>query len=110
MVFCCNSGLVIGNKVYLSKFRHKERTGEQRHYAKWFKENGFKLLGEDYPEYFEGGGDCVFSDYDTLWAGFGQRTSKQVSIMVLDKNIQSQTNNCSNVLNALSDSHKFSSL
>ncbi|KAI1727427.1 amidinotransferase domain-containing protein [Ditylenchus destructor] len=41
------------------------------------KENGFELLGEDYPEYFEGGGDCVFSDYGTLWAGFGQRTSKQ---------------------------------
>uniref|UniRef100_A0A915DQN8 Amidinotransferase n=1 Tax=Ditylenchus dipsaci TaxID=166011 RepID=A0A915DQN8_9BILA len=77
MVFSCNSGLVLGNKVYLSKFRHKERTGEQHHFAKWFKENGFQALGQDYPEVFEGGGDAFFSDYKTLWAGYGPRTSKQ---------------------------------
>ncbi|KAJ1367456.1 hypothetical protein KIN20_028369 [Parelaphostrongylus tenuis] len=33
-VFVCNAGLVYNNKVYLSKFRHKERTGEQEHYLK----------------------------------------------------------------------------
>ncbi|CAJ0585490.1 unnamed protein product, partial [Mesorhabditis spiculigera] len=77
-VFVCNSGLVLGDKVYLSRFRHKERTGEQEHYLKWFKANGFKTTGEDYPEYFEGGGDAVFSDYKTLWAGYGARSSKGV--------------------------------
>jgi N-dimethylarginine dimethylaminohydrolase len=35
-------------------------------------------LGTDYPEYFEGGGDAVFSDEQTLWAGCGPRTSKKV--------------------------------
>lgn len=54
MVFVCNSGIVRGNKVYLSRFRHKERTGEQEHYLKWFKQNGYETVGEDYPEYFEG--------------------------------------------------------
>jgi N-dimethylarginine dimethylaminohydrolase len=77
MVFVCNSGLVLGNRVYLSRFRHKERSGEQLHYAKWFKENGFTALGADYPQVFEGGGDCVFSDHNTLWAGYGGERTEQ---------------------------------
>ncbi|KAK6738201.1 hypothetical protein RB195_020360 [Necator americanus] len=77
-VFVCNSGLVHNNSVYLSKFRHKERTGEQEHYLKWFKSQGFHIYGEDYPEFFEGGGDAVFSDPHTLWAGFGPRSAKGV--------------------------------
>lgn len=32
----------------------------------------------DYPEFFEGGGDACFTDYNTLWAGFGPRTNKEV--------------------------------
>ncbi|GMS84364.1 hypothetical protein PENTCL1PPCAC_6539, partial [Pristionchus entomophagus] len=78
MVFVCNSGLVHKDSVYLSRFAHKERTGEQEHYLKWFKANGLKTYGEDYPEKFEGGGDAVFSDPDTLWAGYGARSSKTV--------------------------------
>uniref|UniRef100_A0A0K0DH47 Amidinotransferase n=1 Tax=Angiostrongylus cantonensis TaxID=6313 RepID=A0A0K0DH47_ANGCA len=77
-VFVCNSGLVYNNKVYLSKFRHKERTGEQEHYLKWFKSQNFHTFGEDYPEFFEGGGDAVFSDPRTLWAGYGPRSTKGV--------------------------------
>ncbi|VDM77798.1 unnamed protein product [Strongylus vulgaris] len=77
-VFVCNSGLVYNNNVYLSKFRHKERSGEQEHYLKWFKSQGFHVYGEDYPEFFEGGGDSVFSDPSTLWAGYGQRSAKGV--------------------------------
>ncbi|MFH4979769.1 hypothetical protein AB6A40_006478 [Gnathostoma spinigerum] len=76
MVFVCNSGLVLGNKVYLSKFHHKERTGEQEHYLKWFKEHGFEVIGDDYPEFFEGGGDACFSTYKTLWAGYGYRSTE----------------------------------
>jgi len=40
---------------------------------------GLQLFGEDYPEFFEGGGDAVFSDKNTLWAGWGgPRTDKKV--------------------------------
>jgi len=77
MVFVCNSGLVRDNKVYLSSFRHPQRRGEQDHYLKWFRENNFELQGLDYAEFFEGGGDAVFSDYNTLWAGYGARSSKE---------------------------------
>uniref|UniRef100_A0A914E4X9 Amidinotransferase n=1 Tax=Acrobeloides nanus TaxID=290746 RepID=A0A914E4X9_9BILA len=78
MVFVCNSGIIYQDRVYLSRFRHKERTGEQKHYLEWFKKNGFKIYGDDYSECFEGGGDACFSDYGLLWAGFGSRTNKNV--------------------------------
>jgi N-dimethylarginine dimethylaminohydrolase len=70
--------LVHGNKIYLSRFRHPERAGEQQHFAEFYKKLGLQLLGTDYSEYFEGGGDAVFSDEQTLWAGCGPRTSKKV--------------------------------
>ncbi len=64
----------------MAKFRHKERTGEQAHYEKWFKENGYEIVGgRDANDLcFEGGGDACFTTYDKLWAGFGQRTDKAV--------------------------------
>ncbi|CAD6195609.1 unnamed protein product [Caenorhabditis auriculariae] len=77
-VFVCNSGLVYEDKVYLARFRHKERNGEEPHYLKWFKANGFKLHGEAKEDVFEGGGDAVFTDPNTLWAGYGERSSKGV--------------------------------
>ncbi|CAL2031728.1 unnamed protein product [Caenorhabditis brenneri] len=77
-VFVCNSGLVYDDKVYLSRFRHKERTGEQPLYLEWFKKNNIATIGEGYEEIFEGGGDAVFSDRNTLWAGYGERSSKSV--------------------------------
>lgn len=78
MVFACNSGLAYRNQVYLSKYKHAERTGEQKHFADSYKQLGFHLLGTDYPEFFEGGGDAVFSDQYTLWAAWGgPRTSKK---------------------------------
>nr|CAD2184828.1 unnamed protein product [Meloidogyne enterolobii] len=78
MVFACNSGLVHNNKIFLSKYRHKERTGEQKYFAAFYKQLGLQLFGEDYPEFFEGGGDAVFSDKNTLWAGWGgPRTDKK---------------------------------
>uniref|UniRef100_A0AC35U4V0 Amidinotransferase n=1 Tax=Rhabditophanes sp. KR3021 TaxID=114890 RepID=A0AC35U4V0_9BILA len=78
MVFSCNAGLAYNNKLYVSRFRHKERTGEEPLFLNWFKENGYEILGSKYEDYFEGGGDVFFTDYKTLWAGSGQRTDKVV--------------------------------
>ncbi|EYC28458.1 hypothetical protein Y032_0007g3233 [Ancylostoma ceylanicum] len=91
-VFVCNSGLVHNNNVYLSRFRHKERTGEQEHYLKWFKSQGFHIFGDDYPEYFEGGGDAVFSDPHTLWAGFGPRSAKGKQLTIRGETIMAIIN------------------
>ncbi|VDO52187.1 unnamed protein product [Haemonchus placei] len=77
-VFVCHSGLILNNRVYLSRFRHRERCDEEPHYRKWFKSLGLHVFGDDYPEFFEGGCDAVFSDSKTLWAGYGPRSDRQV--------------------------------
>lgn len=70
--------MVLNNKIYLSTFRHDERKGEQQHYLNFYRNNNFELLGANFEHFFEGGGDAVFSDYNTLWAGYGARSSKEV--------------------------------
>jgi len=69
MVFTANAGLVFRDCVMLSRFRHAERAGERRHFARWFQAHGFRLieLPEDYA--FEGAGDALFCG-ETLVAGY----------------------------------------
>jgi ornithine--oxo-acid transaminase len=79
MVFTANAGLLFRrrNEVALSSFYHPERQGEETHFRRWFRENGYKILElpRDIP--FEGEGDALFSeDGSRLWAGYGMRTSK----------------------------------
>jgi len=77
MVFCCNAGIVHGNKVYLSHFRHPERQGERDHYEAWFKKQKFEIFG-DTLTHFEGGGDATFTSTTRLWGAYGYRSERQV--------------------------------
>ena len=75
MVFTANAGLVIGNKVVLSRFLHRERQGEQEHFKRWFKQHGYEMfeLPPDLP--FEGAGDALLERSGAvLWAGYGFRS------------------------------------
>ncbi|MGC1306188.1 MAG: TIGR00300 family protein [Phormidesmis sp.] len=75
MVFAANAGLVLGDRVVLSRFLHPERQGEEPYFEKWFEENGFKVykLPESLP--FEGAGDALFDrESGCLWAGYGFRS------------------------------------
>ncbi|KAK6044338.1 Amidinotransferase [Cooperia oncophora] len=54
------------------------RSAEQPHYRKWFKSCKLRVFGDQYPVFFEGGGDAIFSDRNTLWAGYGPRSAKEV--------------------------------
>ncbi|MGK7930397.1 MAG: TIGR00300 family protein [Microcystaceae cyanobacterium] len=75
MVFTANSGLVLDDKVVLSRFFHKERQGEEPYFKAWFEENGFTVfeLPKDLP--FEGAGDALFDrEGRWLWAGYGFRS------------------------------------
>lgn len=60
MVFTANAGLVKGEKVILSNFRHKERQGEEKYYEKWFSEHGDSCHSIPSGSAFEGAGDAVF--------------------------------------------------
>src|ERR1700757_80044 len=57
MVFTANAGVVVGQKVVLSRFLHRERRGEEPWFKRWFKKQGFEVfeLPPDLP--FEGAGD-----------------------------------------------------
>lgn len=75
MVFTANAGLVLGDRVVLSRFFHPERQGEEPYFQKWFEDHGYQVytLPQSLP--FEGAGDALF-DRDTglLWAGYGFRS------------------------------------
>lgn len=75
MVFTANAGVVIGKKFVLSRFLHPERQGEEAHFKKWFKKQGFEIfeLPADLP--FEGAGDALMDRQAAcLWAGYGFRS------------------------------------
>ncbi|MDB6020867.1 MAG: hypothetical protein JWQ04_724 [Pedosphaera sp.] len=75
MVFTANAGLVVGKKFVLSRFLHRERQGEEAHFKKWFKKQGFEVfeLPADLP--FEGAGDALLDRAgECLWAGYGFRS------------------------------------
>jgi lysine-ketoglutarate reductase/saccharopine dehydrogenase-like protein (TIGR00300 family) len=75
MVFTANAGLVLEDRVVLSRFFHKERQGEEPFFKQWFEENGFTVyeLPKDLP--FEGAGDALLDrEGRWLWAGYGFRS------------------------------------
>jgi lysine-ketoglutarate reductase/saccharopine dehydrogenase-like protein (TIGR00300 family) len=75
MVFTANAGLVLGERVVLSRFLHPERQGEEPYFKAWFEQQGYTVyqLPEDLP--FEGAGDALLDrEGRFLWAGYGFRT------------------------------------
>ena len=75
MVFTANAGLVLGDRVVLSRFFHPERQGEEPHFKTWFEEHDFTVyeLPKDLP--FEGAGDALLDrEGRWLWAGYGFRS------------------------------------
>jgi N-dimethylarginine dimethylaminohydrolase len=60
-------------KALISRFRHRQRQGEEPYNRRWFSENGFEVV--DVPENFsfEGAGDALFCG-DTLYAGYRIRS------------------------------------
>ncbi|MUL36037.1 TIGR00300 family protein [Gloeocapsopsis dulcis] len=75
MVFTANAGLVLGDRVVLSRFYHKERQGEEPYFKQWFESQGYTVyeLQKDLP--FEGAGDALLDrEGRWLWAGYGFRS------------------------------------
>ena len=72
MVFTANAGVVRGNRVVLSRFRHPERRGEEGLWRALFEGWGMRVF--DTGELaFEGAGDALFLG-DLLLCGHGFRT------------------------------------
>lgn len=73
LVFTANAGLVWGNRVVPSRFRHPERAGEEPIVRQWFAEQGFEVWELPSEDAFEGAGDALFCA-DTLFAGYAFRS------------------------------------
>lgn len=73
LVFTANAAMIFGEKALLSRFRHRQRQGEEPYNRHWFQQNGFTVV--DVPENFsfEGAGDALFCG-DTLYAGYRMRS------------------------------------
>ena len=73
MVFTANAGLVRGQYVMLSNFRHPQRQREEPHFRDWFESNGYKVCSPSIGCKFEGEGDALFAG-GTLLAGYLKRS------------------------------------
>ncbi|MFJ3046151.1 dimethylarginine dimethylaminohydrolase family protein [Herbaspirillum chlorophenolicum] len=93
MVFTANGGLVLEDKVVLSRFRHAERQGEEAHFAGWFAEQGLRVLRMPDAIAFEGAGDALLDrQSELLWMGYGHRTDVRAAPLIagwLDIEVQS---------------------
>ncbi len=73
LVFTANAGLVYEDTVMLSRFRYRQRRGEEPHFQRWFSEHGFRVQRLRTAACFEGAGDGLFCG-DTLFAGYRRRS------------------------------------
>lgn len=80
-VFTANAGLIVDDETaVVSRFRYKERQGEELIFEQAFKELGYNTvqpaLGKGH--YFEGAGDALRGRFDsTLFVGYGHRTDRE---------------------------------
>ena len=73
LVFTANAGLVDGERVVLSNFRHPERQGEAAHFQRWFERHGLEVIELPADVHFEGAGDALFVG-EHLFAGYHYRS------------------------------------
>lgn len=82
MVFAADQGVLTDNgSILLSNFRCKERQGESKCYAKWYRENGYVIKKLPKNVYFEGNGELQ-RWRDMLLIGTGFRTTMEASKLV----------------------------
>lgn len=75
MVFTANAGLLVDGIFVLSRFRHKERQGEEPFFLKWFQQYESEIVKLADGIAFEGEGDALPQPgQDWIWAGWGFRT------------------------------------
>lgn len=77
MVFTTDQGIVQGNRVLLSNFRHKERKNESTYYKKWFADHKYKIQKLPKNHYLEGNGETYFWN-DIIFVGTGYRSDPEI--------------------------------
>lgn len=73
MVFTANAGSVMGRRAVPSRFRHRERQGEEPYFERWFREHGYEVSLLEHGLHFEGAGDLL--GFPDIWfGGYRQRS------------------------------------
>lgn len=73
MGFTANAGLVFRDTFIPSRFRYRERAGEEPFFTSWFLRNGYKVRPLPPGHHFEGEGDALLMG-EKLFLGYFQRT------------------------------------
>jgi N-dimethylarginine dimethylaminohydrolase len=73
LVFTANAAMIFRNQALLSRFRYRQRQGEEPYNEKWLAEHGFEVTHVPANFSFEGAGDALFCG-DTLYAGYRMRS------------------------------------
>ncbi|HEX3602094.1 MAG TPA: arginine deiminase-related protein [Lacipirellulaceae bacterium] len=73
LVFTANAAMIFGQQALISRFRHRQRQGEEPYNRRWLAENGFDVVEVPENFSFEGAGDALFCG-DTLYAGYRMRS------------------------------------
>ena len=81
MTFTANAGLVYDKVFIPSRFRYKERAGEEPHFTRWFRGRGYKIVSLPADHRFEGAGDALFVG-PKLFAGYYYRTDIQTHVFI----------------------------
>lgn len=68
MTFSGDCGLLHGNRVVASNFRHPERRSESFYYNQWLRDHGYTVMELPGDVFFEGLGDVVYADGDIIFA------------------------------------------
>lgn len=76
LVFC-DAGFLYKNVFIPSRFRYQERQKEADVFANWFAQNGYEIRYIEADMYFEGHGDDLWVDDDTVYCGYGFRSNKE---------------------------------
>jgi N-dimethylarginine dimethylaminohydrolase len=83
MVFTANAGLPVNNRVFLSRFRHKEREAEAIHFKQWFEKQGLHVIDMPLGIFFEGAGDALFAG-NTLYAAHRFRSDIRAHALIAE--------------------------
>ena len=73
LVFTANAAMIYEQRALISRFRHRQRQGEEPYNRQWLAENGFEIIEVPENFSFEGAGDALFCG-DTLYAGYRMRS------------------------------------
>lgn len=80
-VFTANLGIILDNKILLSKFKYKERQKEEKYFKEWAEKQNWQIQEQEYIQ--EGAGDCIYDPYRQMfWFGYGQRSNEKAKYLI----------------------------